>query len=170
MSICQTAHVATSHLMSAALLAQSAATRAVFTSVDLFPCEMAHFAAQPPGVKRRGSSPPPERVPSSSESSRSDSETSSDRSSSGGEPNIHCLYCSEPVELNSSQPLECGSCGKHFHFNCYNAHLPCGRILAPMETDEVLQLPYAKQGRGMRRTRGRDENQLTRRVWVGHWE
>jgi len=170
MSIGQITCVAALHFILAAILAQSAANCAVHASADLFLSEMAHSAAQPMGAKRRGSSPSPEHVPSSRESSPAGTEAPSDQSSSEETISFLCQLCLETVEVNDSQPLECGSCGKHFHFNCYNAHLPCGRVLAPMEADEVLMLPYAKQGRGMRRARGRDEHQLTRRVWVGQWE
>ena len=166
MFICQTAHVTISQICRPGISAQPAATCAVLTSLDLGSGKMAQPASQPPGMKHKDAIELPERIPSSSESSRSESETPSTWSSSEGEPNILCRYCFGSVELNSSQPLECGSCGMQFHFNCYNAHLPCGRIHVPMEADEVLQLPYAEQGRGMRRARGRDENQLTRRVRV----
>ena len=145
----------------AAVLAQSAATRAASTFAEHQAYKMAQPVTQSAGMKHKEAIEIPERIPSSSESSQSESETASSWSSSEGEPHILCRYCVGAVQHNSSQPLECGSCGMQFHFNCYNAHLPCGRIHLPIEAEEVQHLPYAVQGPAGRRARG-NERHLTR--------
>ena len=143
----------------AGVLAQSAATRAASTLAGRRAHKMAQPVTQTADTKIKEAIE--ERIPSSSESSQSESETASSWSSSEGEPHILCRYCVGAVQHNSSQPLECGSCGMQFHFNCYNAHLPCGRIHLPIEAEEVQHLPYAVQGSAGRRARG-NERHLTR--------
>ena len=147
----------------AGVLAQSAEICAAFTSAERQTSKMAQSATQLAGMKHKEVIEIPERTPTSS--SESESESESTWSESEEEPSILCRFCFSRVEHNSNQPLECGSCGMQFHFNCYNAHLPCGHIHLPIEAEEVQYLRYSPQGVGVRRAEG-NENSWTRRLRI----
>ena len=39
-----------------------------------------------------------------------------------------CHFCSQIIAYSHCQPVVCPGCSERFHFNCYNAHIPCGRV------------------------------------------